>query len=221
MIKAVAFDMDGVLVDTERLAVECWVEAAKNLGIDKVDRELALNVVGFSRADADAFFVKALGDEAKALKLSEERVRLYREKVAAEGVPVKPMAERVLQQLKEADIPAVLVTSTFEEFARERVESTGLLPYFQHTIYGDMVTRRKPDPMIYEMALEKLPYDKSEVAAIEDSLVGIQAARAAGVVPFLVGDLQSPNGEIAEKAAYVFGTVGQAVDFIVGQQGKG
>lgn len=200
-MKAVLFDMDGVIFDSERAVRGVWLEIADELGL----------------RDIGAVFVRCVGVTKQRTReiLSEAypgldfddfdgRVRArFRARYGGGRLPVKPGTREILSALRKAGYPLALASSTRTETVRLELEEAGLLGCFDAVVGGDMVQRSKPDPEIFLTAASRLGVSAGDCWVIEDSYNGVRAARAGGMRAIMVPDLLPPDAEMAEKAAYI------------------
>lgn len=197
-ISAVAFDMDGLMFDTERMIQKAWEITGYEMGFPKMG-EFIYQTLGINEQAARMRFEEEFGahfpyDEFRT------RERAYRQKIiASNGFPVKTGLRELLEYLKIKNIPCVVATSTDTEVADGYLQSEGLSDYFQGVIGGDQVCRSKPDPEIYLKACAFMGVDPAHCMALEDSYAGICAAFAGGLIPVMVPDLVPPNDEIRGK----------------------
>ena len=201
-IQAVIFDMDGVIFDTERLALKVWMRTAEELGIPDIEL-LYPSCIGTNYARTQEILYDRYGSSFPQKEFTD-RVRKYYKEAAYGGLPVKPGAEELLSQLKVQHTPTALASSTASEIVRQELEDADLIGYFDALICGDMVRHSKPDPEIFLKAGEAVNAEPSGCLVIEDSFNGIRAAAAAGMHPLMVPDLLQPTEEIQELAEWVF-----------------
>ena len=200
---AVIFDMDGVIFDTERLAMSLWVQAGKELGIPDL-ASVYPSVIGTTNVRTYEILRERYGTGFPR-EAFEQRVRaLYFENYDREGLPVKPGVIELLSALSARGIPLALASSTETGTVRRELEDAGFLKYFDVVIGGNMVTHSKPHPEIFLRAAEALGAEPSDCCVIEDSFNGIRAASAAGMHPLMVPDMLQPTEEIRQLAERVF-----------------
>lgn len=200
---AVIFDMDGVLVDTERLLLAGYEQAAQTLGVT-ARREIYFETIGKSVVDTAAVFAAHYGDEALGMALLERMRAIAAAHMRAHGVPVKPGAAELVAFLKERGCALALASSNSRAHIDAQLTGAGLLSYFEAIVSGDAVARAKPDPEIYLAAFEALGLPEAVGYAVEDSVAGVYAASAAGLRTMLVPDLLQPDETVRRLAAGVY-----------------
>lgn len=208
---AVIFDMDGVLLDTENIAKQCWKAAAEEVGWTGWE-DTYLGVVGNPMDVQQAAMNEALGEEG-GTRFREVIREHFRSGFSAKPLPVKTGAREVLSLLKEQGIPLAVASSTIEEIVRRNLTDTDLLQYFDRIIGGDNIRHGKPAPDIFLAAAEALDRPPEECFVIEDSFHGIRAASFAGCVPVMVPDVLQPTAEIAALAAEIFPTLLETAEY--------
>lgn len=197
-IKAVLFDMDGLMFDTERLAVRFWKEAGAEFGLTLGD-EFLLYSRGSRMEEAWKLFSSCYGEDADYLGVRAREKELFFGYLKDHEIPVKPGLYELLAWLKEQEIKVILATSTVREVALGYLERTGVISYFDGYVCGDMITKSKPDPQIFYKAAELAGCLPSECAVLEDSYNGIYAAIAGGFHAVMVVDLMEPLEDMKEK----------------------
>ena len=189
MFTAAIFDMDGLLLDSERVIMQAWMESAQELALS-LSRADFLQVVGYGIVESHARLSTLLGGE-DSFQLVRDRVRA---KLGAPGgvvFPLKPGALALLQQLRARAVPCAVASSTSVAEVRRRLAQVGVLELFQAVAGGDEVARSKPDPAVYLLAAERLGVAPECCLAFEDSNHGARAAHAAGLAVVMVPDLKS------------------------------
>jgi HAD superfamily hydrolase (TIGR01509 family) len=195
MIKAVIFDMDGVILDTERHYVEAWQEAARSFGFD-FRREHALMLRSLDLNDAEKLMKGIFGEEFDYFAIRELRKKLMVKRLDKYGLEKKPGIDELLDFLKEKNIKAAVATSTPIDLTLQHLEDVGLKDRFDRIVSAKQVAHGKPAPDVYLYACEQIGEKPDECIAIEDSPNGIKSAYAAGCKPIMVPDLTPPDEEI-------------------------
>ena len=194
-VKAVIFDQDGLMFDTERLGAEGWYRTASHYGI-RVDEEFLRELRGASQARVKAAFEACYGTEIDYEAFREEKRRFSYRWIEEHGVPVKKGLKQLLCFLKSRGLPMAVATASSEEWTRRNLAFTGLEGYFDQLVFAGMVKDAKPDPAIFLLAAEKLGVSPEYCIVLEDSFNGIRAAAAGGFIPVMVPDLAEPTPEI-------------------------
>jgi HAD superfamily hydrolase (TIGR01509 family) len=187
---AVVFDMDGLMLDSERAIIDCMARAASGLGHD-LPRTLWLSMVGNSEAVCRAKLDEAVG-ESRRIALLERSNALY-DAVVAAGVPHRPGIVELLDLLDAHRLPRAVATSTRRPLALRKLEAAGLLPRFDAVCTSSDVAHPKPAPDVYLLAASTLGVDPARCLVLEDSPTGVRAALAAGMHPIQVPDLLPPD----------------------------
>lgn len=213
MVKAVIFDMDGLLLDTEKLLVRFWQEAARESGFD-MTREIALNIRSMHRSFAIPYLKSVLGDDFDYLKIRSRRMELMNEHLEKHGLELKKGAKTLLTYLNENKIPAAVATATDYERAEKYLKETGIFGYFDKIICATMVKVGKPKPDIYIYAASELGLEPSECAALEDSPNGVKSAAAAGCKTIMVPDLTEPDEELSRIIAAKAGSLDEVIGIL-------
>lgn len=175
---AVLWDMDGTIVDTESHWIAAAGEIVREHGIEPESEGLDA-LVGMSLTDG-AEFMRGLGVDVPVDELVDRHLELATRKTAAAGLSWRPGALEMLAALRADGIPLALVTMSYRVYADTIITA---LPdaMFDVVVTGDVVQRGKPFPEAYLTAAERLGVEPRDCVAIEDSLIGLAAARAAGV----------------------------------------
>lgn len=191
--QAAIFDMDGLLLDTERVCMGVFEEACVTLALPFY-RETYLNIIGRNAAGIREIFLEAYADNCDAV-IAEWRTR-YHEIVENKAIPVKPGVIELLEWLQAQQIPMAVATSTANPVAQTKLELAGLDQYFSAVATGCEVSQGKPNPEIYQLAASRLNIDAKACLAFEDSNNGVRAAVAAEMFTYQIPDLVEPCQEV-------------------------
>lgn len=203
--KAVIFDMDGTLVDSERLLIDCWRYTAEKHGFDydRFVRTLTLSI-GLSTNDTARIFESAYPEGFDYRGLHDETTEIFLQKILDGEMAPKPGAFELLDFLRERGVPMALGTSTKSFKAIPRLRMARMEAYFPVVVYGDMVKAGKPAPDIFLKCCAGLDLAPGEVFAVDDSNAGMEAAWRAGVRPLMVPDVMQPTELTRSRCEAVF-----------------
>lgn len=209
--QAVLFDMDGLMLDSERAMLETWREAALAEAID-ADDAVWLSMVGMHDRASFAMLVEAFGEDA-ATRLRDASYRLYDARVAA-GLPRKHGLIELLDLLDAHGVPKAVATSTRRERALAKLAASGLIDRFAVIVTGSDVEHPKPAPDIYLLAARELGVDPAHCLVLEDSEPGVRAALAAGATPIQVPDLVAPGDALRAFGHRIVASLAQARELL-------
>jgi len=198
--KLIIFDMDGLMLDTEPLAIAGWKAAARELNITISD-ELAKSVIGFNRNLCKTHMLEALGhdfDFETALALLVKDVDRH---IEEHGIPLKPRLIKLLDTLDKLGIKKAVATSTAYNRAIHKLGLANIAHRFQTIIGGDMVANSKPAPDIFLKAAETCNTAPVDCIVLEDSNPGATGAISAKMRVIVVPDLVPPT-DTTRKQAY-------------------
>ncbi|MEM7428351.1 MAG: HAD family phosphatase [Pseudomonadota bacterium] len=207
---AAFFDMDGLLLDTERLARDAFQETFRSFGVPP-DDELFLLLIGGDASDNSELLRNGLPDQIPYEQFSRCWSDGYA-RLVAEDVPVKAGVWAVLNELSSLGLRLAVATSTATPSAENKLGRAGLRGFFETVIGGDQVERGKPAPDIYLRAVEALGVAPGNCVAFEDSVRGVRAALAAGMTVVQVPDLVPPGAELRTLGHLVAGSLAEAIE---------
>ena len=213
MYRAVLFDMDGLIIDTEKHYQKAWIQAAKEFGFDMTTKE-QLYLRSCSKKYAEPIMKEFFGPDFDYDIVRNRRKEIMEEDLGRLGIEKKPYADEILDFLKEKGIKRALVTATPEKRAREYLKKIKLEDKFDKKICADMVKNGKPDPDVYLFACEKLNEAPSLCLALEDSPNGVCSANRAGVDVIMVPDLSEPDEELKKIILRRAGSLKEVIDFL-------
>lgn len=193
-IKAIIFDMDGVILDSESICDVVWEMAASEKGLTGSDEVINM-CRGTNTNDTILILKDFYGPDFDAEWFLKRTSDLFHEVEFSKGIPLMPFAKETLEALK-GKYRIALASSTRGPTVRRQLGAHNLLPYFETMTTGEMVEHSKPDPEIYLMACKSLGLEPGECLAVEDSFNGIKSARAAGMKCCMIPDKVQPTAEI-------------------------
>ncbi|TKB49791.1 HAD family phosphatase [Ferrimonas sediminicola] len=213
--QAAIFDMDGLLLDTERLCMRIFQEACQAQQLP-FHQEVYLSIIGRNSAGIERIFRRTYGDDLDRLDL-EWRTRYYGV-VKHQPIPVKSGVVALLEWLKSNDLPTAVATSTAREVALRKLALAGLDRYFDQLAAGCEVSQGKPHPEIYLLAARRLNVDPATCLAFEDSNNGVRSAVAANMITYQIPDLVDPCEEVRAFGHKVLPSLVQVLDELKGQR---
>ncbi|MGN0242786.1 MAG: HAD-IA family hydrolase [Lachnospiraceae bacterium] len=193
-IHAVIFDMDGVLLDTEKYLNQFWREAAAEYGF-KMTREHGLLIRSLAGEYAAPYMKELLGETFDYETVRNRRKELMQAHLEQNGLETKPGGKEILSYLRKKGYKLAIATATDEKRAHAYLKETGLYSYFDDIVCATMVEHGKPQPDVYLEACRQIGEAPEHCVAVEDSPNGILAAYRAGCKPIMVPDLAPPDEE--------------------------
>jgi len=195
-IKAAIFDMDGLLIDSERIIMQACIQAANNVGIDYTQAEF-VELIGRSSTDASRIMAEQLGgvDILDRVSTGVNTILSQRNHV----FPLKAGAVALLNHYQSQRVVCGVASSSPIQHIQHRLSHVNVLDYFSTITSGQEVEKGKPSPDIYLLAIQKLGVTVEECIAFEDSEPGARAAIAAGLKVVVVPDLKQPSAFVREN----------------------
>ncbi len=193
-LDAVLFDMDGLMFDTERVALDAWLAVTRRMGAP-LDRALVMRMIGRNNRDAAAILRDAVGDALDYAAASPSVYDEMNRMMAAGGPPIKEGLYPLLDAIAKRGLPAALVSGSPTAAVASYLAKTRLTDRFQAVLTGDMIARGKPAPDGYLLAAERLGAAPARCLVLEDAPAGIRAAFDAGMIPVMIPDLVPPDAE--------------------------
>ncbi|MFN4895545.1 MAG: HAD family hydrolase [Pseudomonadota bacterium] len=213
-LQACIFDMDGVLLDSERFQRDLVISASQELGYD-IPNDVYLACVGRNERDTRQIFEERISSTFPHQVVSERVDARIAALIANDGWPLKPGVVGVLENLKAKGLRLCVATSTAKPRAQDRLVSAKIRHFFEHISGGDEVSNGKPAPDLFLLAAGRLKLAPSDCLVIEDSEYGAQAALAAGMGCVMVPDLKTPPDWIRPKLEGVFENLVSAASYIL------
>jgi len=212
MIKGAIFDMDGLMIDTEKLLVRFWRQAAKEFGYDMTFQNV-LDIRSLSRKYAVPQLKSIFGENFEFSSIRARRIELMNAYIDEHGFEVKKGLFDILEYLRDNNYKIAVATATANDRAKKYLKMIEAIDYFDEIVCGDMIKNGKPDPDIYLTAANALGLKPEECAAFEDSPNGIKSAYAAGCRVIMIPDLSQPDESIEPMIDSVYKSLDKAVDF--------
>jgi HAD superfamily hydrolase (TIGR01509 family) len=185
--KLVIFDMDGVLLDSEKLSDQCWKQTFKDHMLPFTDQE-RLSLVGMSIAKSRDMFLKKLSED-RFEELQAYSFDIFFKHVDEFGIDVKEGIFELIEELNKLNIKTAVASSTVSSKAIRLLKKADLYDRLDYHIFGDMVDHTKPDPEIFNRVVQHFMLDKEDALIFEDSYSGIKAANNAEVDVIWIEDM--------------------------------
>lgn len=211
--KAVIFDMDGVILDSESLVFSCWQEIADKYKIPDIT-SACTECLGMNSVITKSKFLQKYGQDFPYDEYKGEMSALFHKKATLGALELKPGVTELLEYLKQEGFLIGLATSSRREYAARELEHLGVLGFFDVLIYGDMVKKSKPEPEIYLIAARELKVEPGECYAVEDSYNGVNAGYRAGMDVIMVPDKLPANEEMRERTRIILDDLGQMKEWL-------
>ena len=212
MKQAVIFDVDGTLLDTERIYMEGWRQGGALMGYPVPDAAL-VRTRAVSKEVAIPIYQAYCGADFPFEEIRAHRTRIAEEIIAA-STPEQlwmPCVRETLEALRQKGYRMAVATSTKLEFTLAHLKQAGLLEYFQAVVTGEMVENGKPAPDIFLLAAERLGCDPKECIAVGDTPADVLAGSAAGMELYLIPDQVPANPETRARSRRVLEHLGQLI----------
>ena len=193
--QAAIFDMDGLLLDTERVCKGIFEEACASLSVPFLE-DVYLDIIGRNAQGIEQVIRAGYGSDLDYPTLHNAWKVRYNAVVKHQAIPVKHGVIELLTWLKNNNIPTAVATSTQQDVAKTKLSLAGLDHYFDNLTTGCEVKNGKPDPEIYLLAANRLNISPQQCLAFEDSNNGVLSAVSANMQTFQIPDLVQPSAEI-------------------------
>jgi len=194
-IRAVIFDMDGLLLDSEKISLATFIEACRENNYEP-DVSDYYRCIGTTPPKTREILMDAYGSAFPYQAVSDLWRKKFNEQALNYPIPLKDGVLDVLKFLESRGIEKAVVTSTYQEPARKMLSNANIVRFFGFIIGGDEITHGKPDPEIYLAACRKLGESPADCLALEDSNNGVLSASAAGLMVIQVPDLVEPSEDV-------------------------
>lgn len=198
MIKAIIFDMDGLMIDSERVTFECYQERLKDMNLT-MDEEFYKTLLGKPIKGIYQRFYDVYGNDFPIENVIQDVHQLMAERFETEGVPVKKGLVELLHYLKDNNYKTIVATSSNRDRVDKILAQAKITEFFDDSICGDEVTKGKPNPEVLLKSCQKLGVNVDEAIVLEDSEAGIQASYDANIKVICIPDMKYPEKQYEEK----------------------
>ncbi len=213
-IKAVLFDMDRLMVDTESLATEAFIHSAKKQGYDMTKEETLL-VLGFTTKSIYDFWESYFKDsDVSGKKLVDDHYKYIENILFTTGPRKMPYIEELLKYLKDSNYKVAVASSSNMNHIINNMEKTGLKKYIDEFASGAEVENGKPAPDVFLLAAKRLGVDAKDCLILEDSKAGVIAGSSAGAKVIMVPDMLKPDEECKERTYRIVGNLGEVISIL-------
>lgn len=216
-IKAVLFDMDGLMVDTESLSTEAFINSAKAQGYN-MTKEETLKVLGFTKANIYQFWIDYFqGTNVDGKKLVDDHYEYIENVLYTVGPEKMPYVEELLKYLRENNYKIAVASSSDTADIKNNLEKTKLEKYIDEIASGAEVENGKPAPDVFLLAAKRLGVDPKDCLILEDSKAGIKAGKASGAMVFMVPDMYTVDKECEDTADRILTNLGEVIGILEGK----
>lgn len=213
-IKAVLFDMDGLMVDTESLSTEAFINSAKAQGYN-MTKEETLKVLGFTKASIYQFWIDYFqGTKVDGKKLVDDHYEYIENVLYTVGPEKMPYVEELLKYLKENNYKVAVASSSDTADIKNNLEKTKLEKYIGEIASGAEVENGKPAPDVFLLAAKRLGVDAKDCLILEDSKAGVKAGKASGATVFMVPDMFTVDKECEDTADRILKNLGEVIEIL-------
>jgi HAD superfamily hydrolase (TIGR01509 family) len=216
MFKALLFDMDGLIFDTEALYKISWQYAAETMGFDLTD-EFYQRFIGVQDPDCERMLAEHFGEGFDLAEYRTIRDAHYHEARKA-GIAFKEGFHTLFAEAKSQQLTIALVTSSALPETKLNFGNTDYLNQFDLVITAEDVANGKPEPDCYVMAHEKLGLSAKDCLVLEDSNNGMRSGKAAGCYAAMIPDIVPPHQDVVESADYIFDSLDQVTALLISQK---
>lgn len=209
---AVLFDMDGLLLDSEQLALVAFNEALDFFGLES-ETKLFFKTIGTNALSCKIILREGLNKKTDPDKFGKLWSQKYTEKTLEAPIPLKKGALKLLKYINKIGLTSAVATSTESVMAAKKLESSGILDYFEIIVGGERVKRGKPDPEIFLLAAKELSANPKNCLGLEDSENGVKSAVSAGLTVIQIPDLVQPSDTLKKLGHIILEDLGDVENY--------
>lgn len=213
MIKAVIFDMDGLMIDSERVTFQGYQKVLGEMGLD-ISEDFYVTLLGRTIPTAKKLFLDVYGHNFDLDKVIPLVHQYMADLFENEGVPLKKGLLPLLQYLKENNYKTIVATSSQRNRVDRILQLTHLEEYFDDSICGDEVEHGKPDPEVFLRSCQKLGVEPHEAIVLEDSEAGIEAAYKGHIKVLCIPDMKYPEDQYAQMTTEILDSLEDVIDYL-------
>lgn len=213
MIKAIIFDMDGLMIDSERVTFEGYQEMLKKMNLT-MSEEFYKTLLGKPLKGIYQRFYDEYGHDFPIESVISDVHQYMADRFENEGVPIKKGLVSLLKYLKENNYKTIVATSSNRNRVDKILQLAHIEQYFDDSICGDEVTKGKPNPEVFLKSCQKLGVNSDEAIVLEDSEAGIQASSAANIKVICIPDMKYPEPEYAAKTYKILNDLDEVKDYL-------
>lgn len=203
-IQAAIFDMDGTMLDTERLRFDVLKQASLEIIGVEFSLDYLMQCLGLNALNSEHLAQKFYGQDIPYQQIRQRAEQIELEMILSQGVPVKAGILEILAYLQSQNILLAVATSSTRKIAEKYLKLAEIDHYFTLLVCGDEVIQGKPHPEIFNKACTLLNLNPQHCLMIEDSENGITSAYLAEGVTILIQDIKEPNQTMLARADYYF-----------------
>lgn len=213
MIKAVIFDMDGLMINSERVTFEGYQKVMGKMGLS-ISEDFYKTLLGKTLKSATELFYEVYGNHFPMEQVVCDVHQYMGDLFDTQGVPLKKGLLELLTYLKQNDYKTIVATSSQRDRVDHILEIAHLTQYFDDSICGDEVKKGKPHPEVFLKACEKLQVQPNEALVLEDSEAGIQAAYTGHIPVICIPDMKYPEVEFERMTTKILDSLDQVIDYL-------
>lgn len=213
MKEAVIFDMDGLMIDSERVTYEEYKRKLDLLGYHDFTEDLYKQCLGKNKQGICQVFLDHYGNDFPMQEVWDD-VHIWIDERLKQQVPKKKGLDVLLLWLKQHQIKTIVATSSSRQRVDEILKNADILPYIDDSICGDEVTHGKPDPEIFLKACEKAGVSIKDAIVLEDSEAGIEAAYRGGLDVICIPDMKYPEHIYQVKTTAIFSSLDDVINYL-------
>lgn len=213
MIKAVIFDMDGLMIDSERVTFEGYQEILKDMNLT-MDLDFYKSLLGKPIKGIYQRFYDVYGEDFPIDTVIKDVHTYIANRFEKQGVPIKKGLKELLVYLKENNYKTIIATSSQRSRVDKIIVQADIEKYFDDSICGDEVTNGKPHPEVFLKACEKLGVNTDEAIVLEDSESGIQASHSANIKVICIPDMKEPEPKFADMLEEKYPDLTHVIEYL-------